>query len=191
MIDGEAVMQQVRQGAAPSYWHVLPAKQSHFIGNIAGYTVGALLAFGLLLYLIVDPGFVIGLKGAVNVESLHNLWRTVDFVVAGIAILACLFLVFAGVRNLGTVNQQALVLLPEGFVMQKGVGKKTMTVIEYGAITGLTTSVSNGSWSLVMPRANGKGAVKLDLDGRYGAPKQIATMLQEARAQYARARASH
>jgi hypothetical protein len=188
MIDGEAVMHQALQGAAPPNWRVFPAKQSHFMGNIVGYVIGVVLLLGFIVFLIAAPDFVIGLRGAVNVPSLHSLWRTVDFVVAGVGVVGCIVLLVSSVRSLGTLNQQALVLLPEGFVIRKGADKKAMTVIEFGAISGIATSVSNGTWSLVMPRANGKGAVKLELDGRFGSPKQIAKMLEEARSQYAIAR---
>lgn len=185
MIDGEAVMHQALQGSAPPYWRVFPAKVSHFMGSITGYVIGALLLLGFIGFLIIAPDFVIGLKGAVNEPSLHALWRTVDFAVAGLGVAGCIVLFISSIRGLGTVKQQALVVLPEGFVMQKGAEKKTLSVIEFRAITGIATSVSNGNWTLVIPRANGKGTLKLALDGRFGAPKQIANMLEEARSQYA------
>lgn len=188
MIDGEAVLQQALQGSAPPNWQVFPAKLSHFLGSIAGYAIGALLLLGLIGYLAINPDAAIGLQGSSNAPNVIQFWRTIDFPVAGLLVLACVVLIVLSIRGLGTVKQQALVLLPEGFVMRKGADKKTMTVIEFGAITGIATSVSNGNWSLVMPRANGKGAAKLELDGRFGAPKKIAKTLEEARSQYAIAR---
>lgn len=185
MIDGEAVLQQALQGAAPPNWRVFPAKQSHFMGNIVGYIIGVVLLLGFIVYLAANPDVAITLQGSSDAPNVIQFWRTVDFVVAGVAAVGCIVLLVSSVRSLGTLNRQALVLLPEGFVMRKGVEKKTMSVIEFGAISGIATSVSNGTWSLVMPRANGKGTIKLELDGRFGAPKQIAKMLEEARSQFA------
>lgn len=188
MIDGEAIIQQALQGSAPPNWRVFPAKVSHFLGSIAGYAIGALLLLGFIGFLIIAPDFAISLQGSSDAPNVIQFWRTIDFVAAGVMALACVALLVLSIRGLGTVKHQALVVLPEGFVMQKGADKKTMTVIEFGAITGIGTSVRNGNWSLVIPRANGKGAIKLELDGRFGAPKKVAAMLEEARLQYAVAR---
>lgn len=186
MIDGEAVIQQSLQGSAPPNWRVLPAKVSHFLGSIAGYAIGAVLLLAFIGFLAVNPDARVTLQGSSSdAPNVIQFWRTIDFVVAGVMALACVALLVLGVRGLGTVKQQALVVLPEGFVMQKGTDKKTLSVIEFGAITGIATSVSNGNWTLVIPRANGKGVIKLALDGRFGAPKQIAKMLEEARSQFA------
>jgi len=185
MIDGEAVLQQALQGSAPPNWRVYPAKVSHFLGSIAGYAIGTLLLLGLIAYLAANPDVAISLQGSSDAPNVSQFWRVIDFVVGGVMVLACVVLLVLSIRGLGTVKHQALVVLPEGFVMQKGAGKKGMTAIEFGAITGIATSVSNGNWSLVIPRANGKGAIKLELDGRFGPPKKIAAMLEEARSQYA------
>lgn len=187
-INGEAVMQQVLQGAAPSYWYVFPAKPSQFLKNIAVYSVCTLLLLGFLLYLKVHPAFVIGLGDAAKMPELHDLWRTIDFGAAAIVIPMLLVFLLSEVRNLSTARKQALVLLPEGFIMQKGSSRKTMTVIHYGTITELTTSVSNYTWYLVMPRADGNGIIKLGLDGRFGPSSEIAAILQQAHEQYAGAR---
>ncbi len=190
-IDGDAVMQQVQQGTAPSYWRVFPAKLSHFIWSVLGYAVGALLLLGFIGFLNITPGFAISFGSSSDAPSAIQFWRTVDFVVAGVLAFCCVALFVVSIRSISSVKQQALVLLPEGFVMQKGAGKKTMTVIHFGAITGVGTSVFSGTWSLVMPRTNGKGTIKVELDGRFGAPKNIATILQAAHMQYANSRATH
>lgn len=185
MLDGEAIVHQALQGSAQPNWRVFPAKLSHFLGSIAGYAIGALLLLGVIAYLAANPDVAFSLGSSSDTPNVIQFWRNIDFVVAGVMTLACIALLGLSVRGLSTVKHQVLVLLPEGFVMQKGAEKKTMTVIEFGAISGIATSVSNGNWSLVMPRTNGKGAVKLDLDGRFGSPKQIAKTLEEARSQYA------
>ncbi len=188
IIDGDAVMQQVQQGTAPSYWFVCPARVSQFLKNIAVFAVFSLLLIGGLRYLQVNPGFAIGLRGAGDIPELHALWRRIDFGVAGIVLLMLLFFLVSGVRNLATARQQALVLLPEGFVMQKGATRKTMVVIHYGAISEITTSVSNYTLSLVMPRTDGYGTIRVELDGRFGPSDAIAELLQQAHRQYAMGR---
>jgi len=183
-INGEAVMQQVRQGTVPPYWHVFPAKVSHFLKNIAVCAVFTLLLFGFLLYLMVHPEFAIGLRGAVEMPELHAFWRMLDFIVVGIAMLILLIFLFSEVWKLGTAHKQALVLLPEGFVMQKGATRRSVTAIHYGAIFEITTSVSNNTWFLVMPLADGYGTIKLELDGRFGPSSEISSTLEQAHLQY-------
>ncbi len=190
-IDGDAVMQQVQQGTAPSYWRVFPAKLSHFIWSIVGYAIGALLLLGFIGFLSISPGFAVSFGSSSDAPNVIQVWRTIDFVVAGVMAFACVALFVLSIRSIGSVKQQALVVLPEGFVMQKGAAKKTMTVVHFGAITSVGTNVFSGNWSLVMPRTNGKGTIKVELDGRFGAPKNIATVLQLAHMQYAKSRATH
>ncbi len=184
MIDGDAVMQTVVQGSAPPHWRVYPAKRSYFLGTIVWGVIGVVVMLGFLGFLVINPDFVFGLKGTLDGPSLQFFWRVFDLVGTGFVALAFAMLLVTGLRDLGSVKQQALVGLPDGFVKQTGTDKKTMTVIEFGAITGITPRVYKGRWSLVMPRANGTGAVTLRLDPRFGATKTIAMILQEARNQY-------
>ncbi len=184
MIDGDAVMQTVVQGSAPAHWRVYPAKRSYFLGTIVWGAIGVVLFLGFLGFLVLNPDFVFGLKGTLDEPSLQVFWRVFDLVATGVLALAFAVLLRTGLRELGSVKQQALVVLPEGFVEQTGTDQKTRTVIEFGAITSIAPRVYRGRWMLVMPRANGTGVVTLRLDPRFGSPKTIAMMLQEARNQY-------
>src|SRR5262249_15698522 len=168
---GDAVIRTVVQGSPPPNWRVYPAKRSYFIGSIVWGGVGVGLLLGFLGYLVINPDFVFGLEGAVEDPSLFPFWRAFDFVPTGVTALAFAMLLVTGIRDLGTAKQQARVVLPEGFVMQRGPDQKTMTVIEFGAITSIAPRVSRGRWSLVMPRADGSGALTLRLDPRRGSPK--------------------
>lgn len=150
-----------------------------------------LLLLGCLLYLRVHPEFAIGLRGAAEIPELHALWRTIDFIVVDFVILIFLSFLSSEIWKLSTVHKQVLVLLPDGFVMQKGATRKSMTVIHYGAISEITAGVRNYTWFLVMPRADGYGTITLELDGRFGPPSEISEILEQAHRQYAMVRARY
>ena len=73
-----------------------------------------------------------------------------------------------------------LVLMPEGFVMQKGTTSKTMAAIAYANVGTPKVVVQSGTTYLLMSRANGQGALRVTLDGRFGPPKQIAKRIVDA-----------
>lgn len=185
MIDGQAIVQQALQGYAPPAWQVLRARPSHFWGRIIGGIFLTLLVLGFIGYLIVDPGFAIGLRGAVNVEGLHQFWRTVDFIAGGVFTVAFIGYIVFGVRDLITMDHQVLVLMPEGFVMQKGTTTKTLSTVAYEAVSGARMQIDRGTVNLIMPRASRQGAVKLEIDSRFGKPKPLAQQIIQAQMAYA------
>ncbi|GAC1451854.1 MAG: hypothetical protein PVSMB4_11990 [Ktedonobacterales bacterium] len=187
MIDGQAIVQQALQGYAPPGWQILRARQSHFLGTIISGIALTLLVLGLIGYLIVDPGFVIGLRGAVNVDSLHQFWRIVDFIAGGVFAAAFIALTVKGVRDLGTIDNQVLVMMPEGFVMQKGPATKAPLTVAYESTAGARLQIDRGTVYLLLARANRQGALKIEIDGRFGKPKPIAQQIIQAQTAYAAA----
>ena len=189
MIDGQAILQQALSGMAPATWQVLPARRSHFVGQIAGGIVGALALLAAIGYLVLNPDFAVGLQGSTNSPGVFSFWRILDFVVLGALILAALAYAVVSARDMGTMNQQALVLMPEGFVMQKGASPKTLSTIAYEAIGTSRMSISSGNIYLLMSRANSQGTLKLQIDSRFGPAKQLTQRIVEAQLTYARAHA--
>lgn len=184
MLDGNAIMQQALYGGAPPTWTVIPARRSHFLQTIAGAIVGAVLGVGGIVYLVLNPDFVIGLRGAVEISSTFQFWRILDYAVCGLIIIGCIVYAISTARNMGSVAQQMLILMPEGFVMQRGDSAKTLSAISYAAIGQPRITVSNGTVYLVMQRAQSANAMRLELDNRFGPAKQIAQRIIDAQATY-------
>lgn len=180
MFDPNQVLQQARAHMSPPNWQVLPAKQSHFLQALFGGIVLIILGIGAAGYLLLNPGFIVGLASLVNVDNLFTFWRVADFVICAFIVLGGAGLIRGAVAGMATQEQQMLVLMPEGFVMQKGASSKTMAAIAYANVNTPKLVVQNGAASLLMARANGQGALRVRLDGRFGPPKQIAKRIIEA-----------
>lgn len=188
MLDPNQVLQQVQQRTNPPDWQVLPAKQSHFIQSLFGGIALILIGLAAAGYLLLNPDFVIGLRGLVDLDSMQTVWRIVDFVLCAAIVASGGVLIRGAVAGMATQDQQMLVLMPDGFVMQKGNTSKTMSAIAYANVRSPQVVVKSGTTYLMMARANGQGALRLEVDGRFGPPKQIAKRIVEAHQLYARSR---
>lgn len=176
MIDANAVVQQVKTGAAPASWQAARASRSYFMWNVIGgiaLTIGAIAA-AIYLY---SSGTIVGI--GVNdqtPDSIAFFWFIADMLV--LAVLAIGGIVFAilRARAIGTADDQMLVLMPEGFVKRTGTGAKDTLTVNYGNIATVTPSVQNGTQYLVLQTKAGK-RVKIEIDGRFGKPKALAQQI--------------
>jgi len=78
MIDADAVVQQVKAGAAPADWQVMRAKSSFFVWSAIGGIVLTLLAVVAARYLFLT-GTIVGI--GVNDQTPDNVaffWFIVD-----------------------------------------------------------------------------------------------------------------
>lgn len=187
MLDGNAIMQQALYGGANPNWTVIPARRSHFVQNIVAGIVGAILFMGAIVYLLFNQDFVVGLLGAVDIPGSFQFWRITDYVVGGLAIVGCIAFAINTAREMDTLAQQMLILMPEGFVMQRGASAKTLSAIAYAAIGKPRITVNRGTVYLIMPRVQGTNAMRLELDNRFGPAKKIAQRIIDAQAVYAAA----
>ncbi len=188
MIDANAVVQQVKAGAAPASWQVFSARGSYFLWNALG---GAALAIGAVaapIYLFLS-GTIVGI-GA-NDQTPDNVaffWFIVDMLV-----LAALFIggiVFAIRRALAisSASEQMLVLLPEGFVKRTGTSAKDTLAVNYANLTTVTPTVRNGSHYLSVQTKAGK-RVSIEIDARFGNAKTLVRQIAGQHAHYVTASA--
>lgn len=188
MLDANAIMMQVGAGTAPPTWRVLRARAGYFITNALLYGAFGLAALAAIAYVIIS-GTIFYYGVAPDPGSTGALvWFIIDIVVLlGITIL---FLVNSIGRliNVGSAQQQALVLTPEGFV---AVTRQGTQAYPFAIINGMTAAaVRGGNVVLTMRRADNGKQLKYTLDGRYGAPKPIAASILAAQGQYATAMAT-
>jgi hypothetical protein len=186
MLDANAIMMQVGAGTAPSTWRVLPARTGFFIGGAATFGVAGLAALGFIAYLIIG-GHIFYYGAAPTDAQGEQTWQIIDVVVS--LAVAALFLGVSIMRlvGLGSVSQQMLVLLPEGFVVSTSKGAQSYSFANMNGISG--TAARDGSVTLSMRRADNGKQMRFALDGRYGTPKTIAGSIMAAQGQYATARA--
>lgn len=189
MLDGNAILQQARNGGAPPNWTVIPARRSHFLQTIAGGIIGVIAFGAAIAYLLFNPDFVVGLRGFVNLSGTSQFWRILDFAICGLAIIASIAYAVSGARDMDSLGEQVLVLMPEGFVMQRGSTSNTLSTIAYAAVRQPRVTITQGTVYLVMARTQDGSVIRLKLDNRFGPAKKIAQRIVDAQGAYVAATA--
>ncbi|HEV2462049.1 MAG TPA: hypothetical protein VGS80_27155 [Ktedonobacterales bacterium] len=186
MIDSNSVMSQVRSGTAPTSWQVIPARRAFFVQGAIWGVVIAIAAVAAAAYLLLS-GTVVGY--GVNSQTSNNVlnfWFIVDMVVLALFLVGGIVFSITRLRSLGSADDQALVLMPDGFVMRLGPAANATRVVNYQNIATITPTVRNGNTFLVMQTTNGR-RVQVQLDSRFGKPKPLAQQIQGMHAAYATA----
>src|SRR5262249_14340130 len=86
-------------------------------------------------------------------------------------------------RDLGSVNEQVLILTPDGFVKRVGAGPKGTFTATYANIARLTPAVRNSTQYLDAVTRDGK-RTSVELDGRFGNAKQLTREIAGQHAHY-------
>jgi hypothetical protein len=189
MIDANAVLEQARTGMAPGNWRVLSARRGYFVQATIIGVVFLVAAVAAAIYLLAT-GTVFG-YGLTDQTSNNVLlvWLVIDMLVL---LAVAIFGVVAAIRSLiamGSADEQKLVLMPEGFVMQRGPSGKNIVAVQYENIVNMKPSVRNGNVYLVMQARGASKPSQISLDGRFGKPKQLAQEITGTFAGVAAARA--
>jgi hypothetical protein len=77
--------------------------------------------------------------------------------------------------------------MPEGFVIQTGANARTRRAVSYSVFSSINVTVNRGEYYLRMPRLDGRGSIRIQLDGRFGPPKEIVQRITNAHASFAAA----
>lgn len=189
MIDANAVVQQVKAGAAPASWQVIPARGSFFLLSALGGIVVAVAAAGAEIYLRASNSvYGIGIPPDAS-EGVLNFWGAVDLIFfAAVAIGGVVFAIMRALA-IGSADEQMLVLLPEGFVKRTGTSEKDTLAVNYANLTTATPTVRNGSHYLSVQTKAGK-RVSIEFDGRFGNAKALVRQISGQHAHYVTALAS-
>lgn len=185
MMNGDAIVAQVHQGAIPPNWLVLRARVSHFVRLAIFIAIFLILAGIGLVYLLGHPheAWVPGAAGSPDTETLDSstfaIWRGVDFAVVGILLVGLsAYLIYAFVQ-MSQAQDQFFILFPEGFVLKTS---KTQTV-PFAAIRTFSATNYRGTISFKLVTFDGR-SIRLSLDGRFGNARQLAQRVLDARNQY-------
>jgi hypothetical protein len=183
MMDAETVIQKAKAGTAPADWQTLPAKSSFFVWSAIGgivFTFFAVLAAG---YLFLTGSFVgIGVNDQTP-DNVAFFWFIVDMVVLALCAIGGIVYAIIRARDLGSVNEQALIMTPDGFVKRTCVGPKATVSASYANIARLTPAVRNSTQYLDMVTRDGR-KVRVELDGRFGNVKKLARQIAGQHAHY-------
>lgn len=185
MMDGQMVLTQARQGRAAPDWQVLPVRPAHFVRMAVVFGLATIALVALLVSLVLNPNEAFTPATSIDSESALTLWRTMDFVVGAVLLLACLGGAVFAIRDFGARHTQLLVLMPDGFAIQTGANPRLIRAVSYATVGPVSVSIVRGEYFLTMPRLDGRGVTRIQLDGRFGPPKQIVQHITTAQAQYA------
>lgn len=183
-------MQAVRQGYTPGNWRVFHGRVAYHVRQIIGGVVILALGFIGVMYLLLNPHIAVvpgaGSGSTPLDEGPFTVARTVDFVVLAVFLLLGLGVSALSASRLTTARDQALVLMPEGFVLSV----KNPVAYAYANMQAIAARNNNGTITFsITPIGGGRNQV-FRLDGRFGKPKPIATAILAARAEWQRANGS-
>lgn len=188
MVNGEAIVAQVRQGSWPHDWQVLRAKPAHFIRLAIFIALFLILAAAGLIYLVGHPGEVFTLGAAGSSDSgpldptVFSLWRTADFAVLLLVLAGCGVSLVITLIHAAHANEHLLIVFPEGFVLKTG---RTQT-FAFATIQALEASIYRGVATLRIVAVDGQ-KFTVRLDARFGNARQVAQRIVIARNQFAAA----
>jgi len=191
MISKEQVLMYARQGQSLPGWQVLYPKTSYLVRLAAIFGVMAIVVVGLGIAFLSQNGFVIvpGYVSKALDPGAFQTWRYIDE-----AFLAILILILIGgasryALELGTAQNQMLILTPEGFLLKK---RSTEQFVAYTGVTSITARAGRYGDVTLSVRAVGSNAMyKVQLDGRYGNARALASQIIAAQRQYATGQHSH
>ena len=184
MIDANAVVQQARYGTAPATWQVLRANRSFFVVGVFGYLFLIVAAIAGAAYLLLTGTIVgIGVDNPNVSDGWLLLWLVIDMVVLAVLALVGVGMTISRLRGMGTLDDQMLVLMPEGFVMRLGPSEKQTTTVSYQNVATITPTIDSGTYYLKLQMPDGS-QTKVEVDGRFGKPKQISEQIQGMHAHF-------
>lgn len=187
MVNGEAIVAQVRQGAWPQHWQVFRARTSYFLRQVFFMALLLVIAVVGIVYLLGHPNEVftidyVGSSDGTIDPGAFSIWRVVDFALlalflVGFAAYAVLMLV-----QLTGASEQVLVLFPEGFVVKNGPTR----AFAFAQIRTISATRYRGVLNIRVVAVDGR-SFRVRLDGRFGSTKQLGQRILTARSQFAAA----
>lgn len=186
LLNANTVMTMVRQGQAPATWQVYRGRAAFHVRQMLGGLLILLLGFVGVMYLLLNPNTVIvpgsGQDSPID-PGPFAVARVGDFVVLAVVLAVGLWLCASSSSQLTTVRDQALVLMPEGFV----VGARKSTAYAYAAMQSIAARNNRGTITFSITPVDSGQRQLFRLDSRFGDARQIATQILAARTAWQRA----
>jgi hypothetical protein len=186
-MNADNIVTMVQHGQNPPSWQVYRARSAYFRDQILlGVFILAIVAAGAI-YLLANPliAFVPGYDtGSETLDPGSFMTaRTIDFVVIGLLLVVGLVYAVNAVRNLSRVQDQVLVLMPDGFLL----GTNTPVVYPFATMQALTARSYRGTITLTITKSATRSIQRVRLDGRFGNARQLAGQIMSLRNAYLRA----
>jgi hypothetical protein len=189
MLDSTTILSQVRSGTAPSTWQVYRPSRSFFLQGAIGGVVLLIAAVAAAAYLLLS-GTVVGYGvNDFSPDGVLTFWFAADLVVLLAFAIGGIVLVVGRLRSLGSIDDQVLVLMPEGYLTRTGPSEKQTTLVDFQLIAPVQLTISNGSVYLLSRQQTTGKTLKLEMDSRFGKPKVVAQQILALYGQFAHARA--
>jgi hypothetical protein len=187
MLDANTIVTQVRAGTGPASWQVLRPQPSYFMQGAIGGVVLLVAAVAAAAYLLLS-GTVVGYGlGNQTPEGVLTFWLIADLVVLVILAVGGIALLIGRLRAMGTMDEQLLVLTPEGYLMRTGAGDKQTALVDFQRIAPVQMAISNGTVYLLCQQRNTGRTIKQEVDSRFGKPKIVAQQILALSGQFAHA----
>ncbi|HLG76301.1 MAG TPA: hypothetical protein VKX46_07795 [Ktedonobacteraceae bacterium] len=184
MFNKDAILAQVQSGQIPQTWRILYPKSSHYITLIVTYLILVLiLIFGIVYMNATNTVFVPGYSSdPITSESVFSTWRIIDYIVIAILGVAFLVAIVQSILDLSTIHNQALILTPEGFVLQK---RRSVAAVAFADVASMSARKYRGTVNMyIKPRQGGK-TIQMKFDGRFGNVQNVVNGILSAQHSYA------
>lgn len=188
MLDSNTIVTQVRAGTAPGTWQVLRPNRSYYVSGALGGFVLAIGAIAAAVYLFVS-GTIVGYGvSESSSDGYLTVWFFIDMLVLLGFLIGGIALTIGRIRAMGTMDEQMLVLMPDGYLLRKGPGEKDTALVSFERMAPVQVSISNGEVFLLAQQVSTNKTLKLAMDSRFGKPKLVAQQILALYGQYKAAR---
>ena len=185
MLSKEEILASVQQGLARPDWQVLHPKTSYLVKQALTWAVLAVLVIGFGVYFVSQYSFVFVpfFSGGTLDPSTFQTWRYIDEAFLAAATIIFVWLTLKTLLDLNTIQQQVLVLTPQSFLLKQ---RRTEQFVAYAGVSSISPRAGRyGDVTLNVKPAGNNALYRVQLDGRYGNPKALASQIVTTQRQYA------
>jgi hypothetical protein len=183
MLSKEEILAYVQQGQAQPGWNVLRPDATYLTKQTLLYGILSLVII-VLGVMFLNQSSLVFVPLGVSDPSNFQMWRYIDIAVLAAFFCICLVIALRNLLELNTLQHQLLVLLPDGFLLKK---RNTEQFVAYPGVTGISARASRYGYVTLNIKAVGSNvSYKVQLDGRYGNARALASQIIGAQRQYAK-----
>lgn len=180
MLSKEEILLYVRQGQTLPGWQILRPRLGYLLRQIIIYTILALAGLIGGILFITQADFVVVAYSGLGLSS--STWRIIDIVFIGVFFVIFAWLALVHMVDLNTIQDQVLVLMPEGFFLKK---RSTEQLVLYAGVSSISPHADrSGDVRLRIHEAGTRAFMTIEFDNRYGNARKLASQMVAAQQQY-------
>src|SRR5260370_10490778 len=143
MLASTTILSQGRAGTAPNTWQVYRPSRSFFVQGAIGGVVLLIAAVAGAAYLLLS-GTVVGYGvNDFSPDGVLTFWFIADLVVLLAFAIGGIVLMVCRLRSLGSIDDQELLLTPEGYLTRTGPNEKPTTLGDFRLLAPLPLPIHN------------------------------------------------